>query len=178
MLTRMSRLAVVALFVAGCSCGSKSAGTDNAPTPKSGPEIIKVPGDQKGPTATPVAGPDNPQFHLKPEEGTLTVDKASAKAGAEATANITVQPAQGYHVSKEFPVKLTLNAPDGITLAKTELAAGDAATFTEQQLAFAVKATAQKPGAYEITGTFKFGVCDKDSCHPKKQPITIQVAAN
>ncbi|HTR53071.1 MAG TPA: hypothetical protein VMJ10_20390 [Kofleriaceae bacterium] len=174
----MSRLVVIALLVAGCSCGSKSAGSDNAPAPRpAGPEKIAVPGPGPG-NPPPVAGADNPQFHLKPEEGTLTVDKASAKAGAEATANITVQPAQGYHVSKEFPVKLTLNAPDGITLAKTELAAGDAATFTEQQLAFAVKATAQKPGAYEITGTFKFGVCDKDSCHPKKQPITIQVAAN
>jgi len=121
---------------------------------------------------------NNPQFFLKPDEGTLTVDKAEAKAGSEATANVNLQPATGYHVSKEFPVKLTLTAPDGVTLAKTELAGADAATFTEQQLAFAVKATAQKPGAYEIKGTFKFGVCDKDSCHPKKQPITIQVAAN
>jgi len=176
MLTRMVRLAVISLVLVGC--GSKSQ-DNNTPAPRpSGPDIISVPGGKSTTPPPTVAGPDNPQFHLKPEEGTLTVDKASAKAGAEATANITVQPAQGYHVSKEFPVKLTLTAPDGVTLAKAELAAGDAATFTEQQLQFAVKATAQKAGAYEIQGTFKFGVCDKDSCHPKKQPITIQVAAN
>ena len=28
----------------------------------------------------------------------------------------------------------------------------------------------RRPGSYEIKGMFKFGVCDKDSCHPKKQP--------
>ncbi|HEY1553659.1 MAG TPA: hypothetical protein VGF94_02435 [Kofleriaceae bacterium] len=172
----MSRLAVILALVTACSCGSKSQ--DSAPVPVTGgTEKVSVPGT-KGPIQTPVASADNPQFHLKPDEGTLTIDKASAKAGAEVTANVTVQPATGYHVSKEFPVKLTLTAPDGVTLAKAELVAADASTFTEQQLAFAVKATAQKPGAYEITGTFKFGVCDKDSCHPKKQPITIQVAAN
>src|SRR5579863_9684071 len=104
MLRGMSRLAVLALLLA--ACGSKS---DNTPPPNpAGPDKIEVPG-AKGPTVggpAPVATPDNPQFHLKPDEGTLTVDKASAKAGAEATANVSVQPATGYHVSKEFPVKL------------------------------------------------------------------------
>ncbi len=70
-------------------------------------------------------------------------------------------------------------------LAKVELTAGgrdkaqgDAQTLTEQLVAFSVKATADKAGAFEIKGVFKFGVCDKDSCHPKKQPITITVNAN
>ena len=72
-----------------------------------------------------------------------------------------------------------------LKLEKTELSAGgrnkvqgDAAKLSEQELAFAVKATADKAGAYEIKGVFKFGICEKESCHPKKQPITITVAAN
>ena len=80
---------------------------------------------------------------------------------------------------------MTFDPTPGVTLTKTELTAGgrdktqgDADTLSEQLLAFGVKATADKPGAYEIKGTFKFGVCDKDSCHPKRQPITIVVAAN
>ncbi len=50
-------------------------------------------------------------------------------------------------------------------------------TLSEQKVAFDVKGTADKPGTYEIKGTFKFGVCDKDSCHPKKQPITLTCTA-
>jgi hypothetical protein len=54
---------------------------------------------------------------------------------------------------------------------------GDAATLTEQGLAFAVKATPDKPGTFEIEGVFSFGICEQDSCHPRTQPIKIQVAA-
>src|SRR5262249_12333740 len=113
------------------------------------------------------------------------VDKAEAKAGTEATAAVKLAPSTGYHIATDYPIKLVLEPPAGIKVAKTELTAGgrnkvqgDAQTLSEQALAFAVKATPEKAGAYEIKGTFKFGICEKDACHPKKQPITITVAAN
>ncbi len=34
------------------------------------------------------------------------------------------RPASGFHVNTEFPIKLTLEAPAGVTLAKTEFTAG------------------------------------------------------
>ena len=94
-----------------------------------------------------------------------------------------VIPGAGFHMSTDFPIKLTLDAPDGVKLAKEEQLSGkgqkgDADEFSEKQLAFTVKATADKPGTYEVKGWFRFGVCDKDSCHPKTQPISIAVAAN
>lgn len=180
MLTGMSRLALFAIVVGGCS---KSAGSqDKGTPPPAGPQKISVPG-QGGEKAPTIGQGDDPKFHLQPDEGTLTIDKAEGPAGAEATAGVKVTPATGYHISIDFPIKLALAAPTGVKLAKAELVAGkgvkgDAETFSEQGLAFAVKATADKAGAYEISGTFKFGVCDKDSCHPKKQPISITVKAN
>ena len=48
--------------------------------------------------------------------------------------------------------------------------------LTEKLLAFSVKSTPDKAAAYDITGTFKFGVCDDKSCHPKLQPIAIHCA--
>lgn len=204
----MFRALGIALMVisAGCAgCGAKSAGNQEkkeTASTKDGDEVIKVPGGDKGPsgpgqiqgagsnaqvatTGAPGTAPPNPAFFLKPEEGTLTVDNAQAKVGTEATANIKVAPATGYHVSTDFPIKLTLEATPGVTLPKTELTAGgrnkeqgDAAALSEKGLAFAVKATAEKAGSYTINGTLKFGICEKDSCHPKKQPITITVAAN
>jgi hypothetical protein len=197
----MLRAAALALVMIS-ACGKSASNQDKEkPTTPSGEEVIAVPGAAKGgaptvggattaegavqATGTPAQTPDDPRFHLQPDEGALTVDKGEAKAGAEATAAVKLAPATGYHIATDYPIKLTLEAPAGVTLAKTELTAGgrnkvqgDAQTLSEQSLAFAVKATADKAGAYEIKGVFKFGICEKDSCHPKKQPITITVAAN
>jgi hypothetical protein len=190
----MSRVLVLALLIGSSGCtacgnGSKSP-ADQPKTTASGEEKIAVPGSKGADTAAQRDGAaagnaSDPRFHLKPEEGSISVDNASAKAGAEAAGSLKLTPATGYHVATDYPIKLTLEAPPGVKLAKTELSAGgrnkdqgDASTLTEQALAFAIKATAEKAGSYEIKGVFKFGICEKESCHPKKQPITITVAAN
>lgn len=202
MLRRMSRVLVLALLIgsagaAACGNGSKSPGDQGkAPTTTpGGEEKIAVPGGTGGApdpgsaaaegAAKSLGAADDPRFHLKPEEGKITVKQGAGKAGAEATAGLELSPGEGYHVATDYPIKLQLEAPEGVTLAKTELTAGgrnkvqgDAATLTEQALAFAIKATPDKAGSYEIKGVFKFGICEKDSCHPKKQPVTITVAAN
>jgi|HubBroStandDraft_6_1064221.scaffolds.fasta_scaffold359130_2 hypothetical protein len=172
------------LFVAACS--SKPAANQDPVPPTQAAEKIAVPGGVGGgPTTPPPPPTDDARFHLAADEGTLTIDKAEGKAGADLVANIKVTPASGRHVSTEFPIKVILEPTDGVKLAKTKLTAGgndksqgDAATLSEQLLAFAVHATADKPGAYEVKGVLQFGVCDQESCHPKKQPITIAVAAN
>ena len=121
-------------------------------------------------------------MHLKPDEGTLTIDKAEGPAGKEASAGVAVTPAKGFHMSVDYPISLKLEAPAGVKLTKADFSSGkgekgDADTFGEKGLAFTVKATADKAGEYTINGVFKFGVCDDQSCHPKRQPITITVAA-
>jgi DsbC/DsbD-like thiol-disulfide interchange protein len=189
----MSRsLVLVALLAAACT---KSAPKDNgtASDRKTVGDRVAVPGGDVPPPnmkggsaegAQTAPGGSDPQ-KLNPDEGKLAIESpADAKAGAETTAKITVTPASGYHVNTEFPIKLTLTAPDGVTLAKTEFKAGgpskdkgDADTLEESQLLLGVKLTAAKSGSYTINGTFKFAVCDKDSCRPKKESIAIQVAA-
>jgi hypothetical protein len=71
-----------------------------------------------------------------------------------------------------------------VTLAKAQLSAGgadkakgDAEAFEERKMAFAVKLTPGASGNYTVNGTFKFAVCDKDQCRPKKETIAIAVAA-
>lgn len=193
MLPGMFRALTIFLFAA-VACGKPAGNPEPKATTPSGEEKIAVPGtptetkgapEGDGSAAPAGANLDDPRFHLQPEEGTITVDKGEGKAGAAATAAVKLAPATGYHVATDYPIKLTLEAPAGVKLEKTEMTAGgrnksqgDAQALSEQGLAFAVKATAEKAGAYEIKGVFKFGICEKDSCHPKKQPITITVAAN
>jgi len=177
-----------ALLFAAAACAKSASNQDKASAPPGDQEQIAVPGAKGGPPegaqVTGAPAPDDPRFHLKPEEGTITVDKAEAAANSEATAAVKLAPSTGYHIATDYPIKLTLEPTQGVKLAKTEFTAGgrnksqgDAQTLSEQALAFAVKATAEKAGAYEIKGMFKFGICEKESCHPKKQPITITVAA-
>jgi hypothetical protein len=181
----MIRVAVAILALA--ACGKKPDDKPAAPASEGGKEVVQVPGAKSGgtPTATADKGftvascaEDDPKKHIQADEGTLAIGKAVGKSGAEATAQISVTPASGYHVSTDFPTELAIEAPAGVKLAKTDLQKSDADKLAEQGLVLSVKATADKAGAYEIKGCFKFGVCDKESCHPKRQPITIQVAAN
>ena len=191
MLADMSRALVLVLTLAGlagCSgCSSHSAGSPEKDTgPAPGPEKIVVPTDRRCDGPHRAGGRrrrDDARFHLHPEEGSLTIDKCEGKAGAGITANVTVAPATGLHLATDYPIKITLDPTTGVTVPKLELEAGgrdksqgDAQTLSEQKLVFAVTGTAAKAGAYELKGVFKFGVCDKESCHPKKQPITITVA--
>jgi len=186
----MSRLPLVLLVAAACS---KSADKVSSPPPPAsgGQDVIAVPQPGQGPgmgrAPEPPAGAakDDDRFKLRPEEGKLAIEvPADAKAGSESVAKITVTPGTGYHVNTEYPVKLTLTSPTGVTLAKAEYLAGghdkgkgDADVFDEKQLAIAVKLTPAASGSYTINGNFKFAVCDKDQCLAKKETIAIAVAA-
>jgi hypothetical protein len=188
MLTAMFRLVLIAAAIGGFACGGCACGKSSdkaSAAPPSAPEKVERAPMQPADTSQAQSGADDPSRHLQPDEGTLTIDKCDAKAGSETSVAIKVSPAAGFHMSKNYPTKLTVEAPAGVKVAKAELVAGgrseakgDADELSEKLVAFSVKATAEKPGTYKITGTFKFGVCDKDSCRAKKQPIAIQCAAS
>src|SRR5262245_46750586 len=67
------------------ACGASASNQDKAgssPTASS-EERIAAPSDQgAGEGAQQAAGIDDPRFHLQPQEGTITIGKAEAKAGA------------------------------------------------------------------------------------------------
>jgi hypothetical protein len=188
---------LLALSVGVYSCGksASSQDKDTGPTAAGGtPEKVQFP-DEGGGAPKGLGAPDHggapggaiatSGSMLHADEGTLTIDKAEGKVGSELTSNLTITPSSDFHVNVDFPTKITLEAPDGVKLMKKELTAGgsskaqgDASAFSEKSMAFAIKATADKPGSYEIKGKIKFAVCKVDQCFPKNQPITITVAAN
>ena len=186
----MSRLAVLSVLLAAAACSKSASSPEPTPAPGGGaPETKGVAMTAGGlgsgaPAGAPRAADDRLRLHA--DEGTIAVTApADAKAGAESIATILVTPKAGYHVNTEFPIKLTLDAPPaGVTLAKTQWIAGgsskdkgDADTLDEQHLALSIKLTPAASGTYTINGSFKFAVCDHDSCLAKKEPIAITVAA-
>jgi len=202
MLRAMSRalllIPLLALTVGVYSCGksASSQDKDTGPTTANGtPEKVQFPDEgggapkglgapaHGGAPGAAIGGGGGSTLHA--DEGTLTIDKAEGKVGSELTSNLTITPTSDFHVNVDFPTKITLEAPDGVKLMKKEFTAGgsskaqgDASAFSEKSMAFAIKATADKPGSYEIKGKIKFAVCKVDQCFPKNQAITITVAAN
>jgi len=200
-MSRTAAFVAATLLVAAAACSKPAANQDTGSTAKSdmggtGRGQVVVPGgeapkmvsgmtDGKA-TGSPEGakgGGDDP-FKLKPEEGQLAIEApVDAKAGTEVTAKILVTPSAAYKINKEFPTKLTLETPQGVVLAKALLTAGghdqvkgDADAFDDRQLAFTIRMTPTS-GNHTINGTFKFAVCDKDTCLAKKEQISIAVAA-
>jgi hypothetical protein len=188
-------LAALALAAAGCSKpaanqdtgavkGDMGGGGGKVAVPGGeAPKMVSGMGNPENAPGAAKGGTDDP-FKLKPDEGQLSVESPKdVVAGTEVTAKILVTPSAAYKINKEFPTKLTLETPAGVTIAKAQLTAGghdqakgDAEAFDERQLAFLVKLTPAS-GSHTITGTFKFAVCDKDTCLAKKEQISIVVAA-
>ncbi|MDI1429294.1 hypothetical protein [Polyangium sorediatum] len=106
----------------------------------------------------------------------LKVSAASGKSGNKATATVTIKPKGAYHVNLEYPHKLILTAPDGVTVEKAKLVAADA-KISKDELSFSVVATAAAPGKRTIEAELKGAVCDEKTCLPFTEKVSIPVEA-
>ena len=108
----------------------------------------------------------------------LTVNApASLAQGEEGVVKVTVTPKPGWKMNKEFPTKIVVTPPDGVTLTSNPTqAAADAETFDEHNATFAIKFQAASPGDKQFKASFKFAVCTDATCDPKKQDLTWAVA--
>jgi hypothetical protein len=174
----------------------KSAESKGAPPPETTPgsgHVIAVPGAKGGsaaeiaPVATgsaagSAAGSAQPaavdDYDSKPDTSfNLAVNSPEGAAvGAETVAHVVVTPGSGYHVNKDYPIKLVLEAPPGVKVAKAELVTADAARLSDSELRFDVKLSADKAGTYTVDGRFKFAVCTESTCDPKRKKIQFQLA--
>ena len=98
-------------------------------------------------------------------------------AGLEQTFHVNVLPGKGFHMNKDYPTKLTLELPAGVSSPKVVQVAEDAEKFTETSLTFGVKLAAAAKGDYTIPATLKFAVCTDSTCNPKKQQISLALKA-
>jgi hypothetical protein len=87
-----------------------------------------------------------------------------------------VIPNADWHMNMDYPTKLTVEAPAGVTVAKPKLGKDDAVKFAEQECEFAVAFTPSEAGDKTFTGEFKFAVCQDTACVPKTEKLEFQVA--
>lgn len=165
----------VAVLAISCSKADSSSQTGSAPPVNkpgaSGATAVKGGGTEG---AIPSDQPGNPATNA----GEFQLDVVpQPAAGLEQAYKVSVAPGKGFHMNKDYPTKLTLELPAGVSSPKPILLAEDAAQFTEQALSFDVKLAAAAKGEYTIPATLKFAVCTDSTCNPKKQALSLKLAA-
>ena len=101
---------------------------------------------------------------------------ASAKKGEKAVTKLHIEGTSDFHVNQEYPVKISITAPAGVTLAKATLKKEDAAKFAEGGADFDIAFTADSTGKKDFTGEAKFAVCKgKEACKPVTEKLAFSV---
>jgi hypothetical protein len=101
---------------------------------------------------------------------------ADAKAGQAGQVTVKVVPKKPWHMNLDFPTKLEVEAPDGVTLAKATQKKADAVKLDDDNCEFAVEFTPASAGEQTFTGKFKFAVCQDEACAPVTEDLEFKVA--
>lgn len=105
----------------------------------------------------------------------VSVSAPSAKVSAKATAVVKVVPQGDFHMNPDYPARLTLTAPDGVTLDKEKITAKEAKRLDKDGLEMSVAFTAASAGKKSIAGELKFAVCKESECSPQTVKVSIDV---
>jgi hypothetical protein len=105
----------------------------------------------------------------------LSINKPAAKAKSRAVARISVRPKGAFHVNTEYPAKLTVAAPAGVSLEKEKQTGKEAAKLAKDALEFEVAFTADAAGTKSFTGELKFAVCTDTECKPTTEKVSFEV---
>ncbi len=176
----MRRVALAAVLLAVVAC-KKADSTKPSGSPPGGNRAAATGGGDRGAPGGAIKGgaegggpaaPNAPDDQYQVEAVAVT-----GAPGAETVARVVVRPGKGFHMNKDYPTKLSLELPAGVTSAKAVLEPADAEAFDDNQLAFAVKLTPASAGDYSIPGTLKFAVCTESTCNPKKHAIALALKA-
>ena len=105
----------------------------------------------------------------------VVVSAPTAKVGEAAVAKVTITPAAGYHMNKDFPTSLKLTPTKGVEVP-AKLAKSDGSVKVEEAAAtFDVKYTASEKGPRTVVGQLSFAVCTATNCDPRKAPVTLNL---
>lgn len=97
-------------------------------------------------------------------------------SGKPAEVVVTLVPKNGRHLNHEFPTKLTITPPAGVTVAKPTLKKTDAETFNDNLATFKVSFTSSDAGEKAFAGKFKFAVCTDTTCDPQTEQLAFKVS--
>jgi hypothetical protein len=144
-----------------CAC-SKSEAPAASPAPPAAPAPV-------APQSPPGPSVEDNTFKLS------LVSEPEYSAGSAATVKVVLEARGNYHVNQDYPIKIDLKAPTGVTLPKPSLGKPDAAEFGEKIARFEVPFTAPA-GTHELSADVDFAVCTPETCMPDQRKLAIKLA--
>ena len=165
----------------GCAGGGSSQpedATSAAPT-TSAPETAAPD------TAAPAAASGAPEaggaaIHPAVSHENYVIEVAppgTTTTNQEAQVDVRLVPRNGYHVNHEYPIKLHVTAPAGVTLPRPEYDRAAATEFGEPRAVFGVRFTPTSAGQKDFQADFNFSVCNPQTCMLERQHLTWSVTA-
>ena len=103
----------------------------------------------------------------------IAVRGGAGKVNEKITSTITVTATGDHHVNKEYPHKVLLTAPEGVTVDAKVMGV----VASDTTLTFTVVSTHASAGAKAIAGEVKFGTCTASSCMLAAEKVTINATA-
>lgn len=104
----------------------------------------------------------------------VTPPKSAAK-GQPAVAVVHIEGAGEYKLNTDYPTKLVITPPDGVTVAKAKLTKADATKFTKDGADFAISFTSSSVGVKTFTGEVKFMVSTDTNANPIEEKLSFSV---
>ncbi|MBN1947425.1 MAG: hypothetical protein JW797_17270 [Bradymonadales bacterium] len=120
--------------------------------------VAIVPGDVEG-----------PNYHI-------VVPALSLPPWGQGQLELRVVGHSGFHVNLEYPWRLRIDPPSGLTVEPLEFDPTGAAVFTQQEAVFRVPVAAGDAGEYQVDGQLRFSVCSESRCDVPRRDIAWVVS--
>ncbi len=166
------RHASIIVFVASLSALAGCSGEDKAERATTEPATVQAP-----PPPAAAREPEGPAPAVVQD----AMFKLEAKGAPQYTADqagkfqVVLEATGGYHVNEDYPIRVDVKAPEGVTLEKASLAKADAASFGEHSASFDVAFTAPK-GEHEVSCVVDFAVCTDETCVPDQRTLGFKLS--
>jgi hypothetical protein len=116
--------------------------------------------------------PDGPTPELDRETYVVRVNAPpSAAQGEGGITEIHVIPKDGWKMNHDFPMLLTVTAPDGVSIEGAEQEIADAVHYSDERGEWAVRFTPEAGGEKAFEADFRFAVCTDEVCIPKREKL-------
>jgi DsbC/DsbD-like thiol-disulfide interchange protein len=93
----------------------------------------------------------------------------------KSTARLWVVATDGWHMNAKFPYKVTVTAPDGVSVDKATFAKADALSFSDSKVVFKIPFTVTSAGTHTIKAKVNLAVCTGDKCAPHVENLSWTV---
>ena len=92
-----------------------------------------------------------------------------------ATASVTVQGKNGWHVNGEAPISISLKAEPGVELPRSKMTRADLAQSSPQSARFEIPYSASAAGKKTITAEARFVMCQEQACKPARETVALEI---